>query len=73
VDLSRFTIERCVARCRCRARVVVVLRARGLFARGVFHGLLRALHRRYRLIVKYKTAFYSFYLPVAAAMLQWCV
>jgi hypothetical protein len=25
---------------------------------------------RYRLIVKYKTAFYSFYLPVAAAMVQ---
>lgn len=26
------------------------------------------LWRRYKAIVKYKTAFYSFYLPVAAAM-----
>lgn len=30
--------------------------------------LRRYLPRRYKSIVKYKTAFYSFYLPVAAAM-----
>ena len=34
--------------------------------------LCGALVCRYRLIVKYKTAFYSFYLPVAAAMVQRC-
>lgn len=41
---------------------------------GVWKGIIfllspsLSLYVRYKAIVKYKTAFYSFYLPVAAAM-----
>ena len=57
VDLSRFTIER---------YVLVSASADGLWSDP--HSVLLRWCCSYNKIVKYKTAFYSFYLPVACGM-----
>jgi len=57
VDLNKFSLERCV---------VTISTAMELFDNKTE---LACIIRRHRLIVIYKTAYYSFYLPVACALL----